>query len=1437
MDVATNRTRKEEGKLHGHAPGSRLAAMGQLSSLDGAVLTMFALSFGPLTRTDLVAALKQAGFAMPDGSAITAVKLGPSVRVFRQKGWIVERGGNTPECPADVRSDAIEVARARGDLRRLGDGLRKAVPAELTLDSWEYRWRRQRFKSFSHACRDAFLALEKADHGALDRLSQLCQQDERVQSLVNVLFEVCGDPFRPEYIELAGPYRNDLLYGILRSAVYDLNLQSPVFAYTRSKVLTERDSFDRSTLEICINHIAERDILAGDFAGARALLSTYADLDTHIMRGTLELLCGDLPAARLAYQRAVQHAGKTKRDQMAYLGSFPGLLHVLLLVQSESLPTSGQDRHQARTWLGWVLKGGSHARYYSAYFYLDALLSFYEGCTTPGGPAWRPSHRQGPSLVCLATCLMQMMYGLYASDTQALKARNGAAMADMENLLDQWDQRGARWPVMQLSRLMDRFGVALPQYAARAESFFVQSPARDLSELWAVKEMWESQIGALEQLVQESESAAGEVAQNTRRLGWRLSDAGEGMILVTPVEQKRSKKGSWTGGREVALHRLMSPEISGLDYLTDQDKATLAGATGRRSGGYYSYNYAVDLNPGPVLQHLVGHTNVFWEGAPDIPVEIVRGTPEVRIVPKGQKLNITMDPYPDPYYCDGVWAIERESASRLRIVKFDAVHRKMAEILGPTGVTIPRDRSEEALKRLQGLSRHVAIQSNVALAGEEAEAVEPDCRPRLRLQRFAEGLQVQMVVVPMGGESQRAFTPGAGNSHLLESVAGRTVQAHRNLKEETARAAEAVAAVAMLEAGADCDYTWTFGDPLEALELLEQLQGISPELLTVEWPKGDPITVRPISAKQFQFSIRSAQNWFEVEATVQVDRDVMIKMQTLLDQIESANGRFIAIGKNQYIALTRQLRKQLQGLSMSGQPVRKGGALRIHPLAAITLEQWKDEVGRFKADAAFHDWVERFRAIESYQAAIPSTLQATLRPYQQDGFFWLARLAEWGAGGCLADDMGLGKTIEALALILHRAARGPTLVVAPTSVCANWVNETQRFAPTLHPIRFGIDDRGRREQVLENVGPFDLVICSYTLLQQEADAIKDVHFATIVLDEAQAIKNAATKRSSAAMGLVGDFRMISTGTPIENRLAELWNLFRFINSGLLGSEDRFRDRFVRPIEIDRDSSARATLKALVQPFILRRTKSQVLEDLPARTEVMRLVELTEDERALHESLRRRALERLEGVRDMDKGQAHIQVLAELMKLRRCCCNPRLVVPDCGLPGSKLEAFAELVDELLDNQHKALVFSQFVDHLSLLREHLDTKKIRYQYLDGSTPARTRQKRIDAFQNGQGDLFLISLKAGGLGLNLTAADYVIHMDPWWNPAVEDQASDRAHRIGQTRPVTVYRLVAAETIEEKIVQLHHAKRDLADSLLEGTDAAHALTADDLINLLRNR
>ncbi|HHB77288.1 MAG TPA: DEAD/DEAH box helicase, partial [Desulfobulbus sp.] len=257
------------------------------------------------------------------------------------------------------------------------------------------------------------------------------------------------------------------------------------------------------------------------------------------------------------------------------------------------------------------------------------------------------------------------------------------------------------------------------------------------------------------------------------------------------------------------------------------------------------------------------------------------------------------------------------------------------------------------------------------------------------------------------------------------------------------------------------------------------------------------------------------------------------------------------------------------------------------------------------------------------------------------------------------------------------------------------------------------------------------------------------------------------------------------------------------------------------------------LKKLIRPFMLRRIKSQVLEELPPRTEITLRVEMSTEEVAFYEALRQRAMENIEG--NAEKTGRHLRILAEIMRLRRACCNPRLISEDIEIPSTKLRVFAEVVEELIASRHKALVFSQFTGHLALIRELLDDKGIAYKYLDGTTPARERQRQVESFQAGEGDLFLISLKAGGLGLNLTAADYVLHMDPWWNPAVEDQAADRAHRIGQKRPVTVYRLITSNTIEEKIVRLHQEKRDLANSLLEGSDVGARISAEELLELIR--
>jgi len=568
----------------------------------------------------------------------------------------------------------------------------------------------------------------------------------------------------------------------------------------------------------------------------------------------------------------------------------------------------------------------------------------------------------------------------------------------------------------------------------------------------------------------------------------------------------------------------------------------------------------------------------------------------------------------------------------------------------------------------------------------------------------------------------------------------------------------------------------------------------------------------------------------DVPLDVQVDEGRLLRLIELFDLLEQQD-RFIELSPGEFVALTERLARQLRRLRALAEK-RKNG-LRVSKLGALALEELLQEVGQVETDAAFHGVLERARAAfaKNYELPPPDAFTATLRPYQREGYVWLRRLADWGVGACLADDMGLGKTVQALALMSVRAALGPQLVVAPASVCRNWVAEARKFTLGLRPLLFG---EGDREKMIEAAGAGDLVIVTYDLMAREEALFTSRQWATIILDEAQAIKNYQTNRSRVAMRLAGDFKIIMTGTPVENHLGELWNLFHFINPGLLGDRESFRQRFALPIETG-DGLAREQLQRLVRPFILRRRKDEVLDDLPEKTEIVLDVPLSEEEQTFYEALRQRALDKLAGA-DRADGPGRIQILAELMRLRLAACHPRLVDPQAPVQhSSKLNLFAELVEELVDGGHKVLVFSQFVKHLKLLEEVLQAKGIAYQYLDGQTPPRVRQQRIEAFQRGEGDVFLISLKAGGTGLNLTAADYVIHMDPWWNPAVEDQATDRAHRIGQERPVTVYRLVAAHTIEEKILKLHDEKRDLADALLAGTDASARLSLEDLMQLLQ--
>jgi SNF2 family DNA or RNA helicase len=461
--------------------------------------------------------------------------------------------------------------------------------------------------------------------------------------------------------------------------------------------------------------------------------------------------------------------------------------------------------------------------------------------------------------------------------------------------------------------------------------------------------------------------------------------------------------------------------------------------------------------------------------------------------------------------------------------------------------------------------------------------------------------------------------------------------------------------------------------------------------------------------------------------------------------------------------------------------------------------------------------VEGFEGIPACK--LPPDLAGTLRAYQHNGVDWLCLLRDAGLGALLADDMGLGKTLQALC-----AVRGRTLVVAPTSVLHNWVREIERFRPGLSCALFHGPGRSLDRGV-------DVTISSYAILRLDVDRLAAERWNTAILDEAQAIKNPDSQVARAAYRLVADFRVALTGTPIENRLDELWSQFHFINRGLLGGRRDFEERYAKPIGAGAKEAAER-LRARVRPFLLRRVKKEVAPELPPRTDIVLRATLRESERDTYDAVRAATLRDVVDV--LASGSGVLAALEALLRLRQAACHPALLPGQVAETSSKVELLMELVDEAVAEGHKMLVFSQWTSLLDLVEPHLRAAGFPFARIDGST--RNRGDVVDRFQAPDGPpILLASLKAGGVGLNLTAADHVFILDPWWNPFVEDQAADRTHRIGQDRPVSVYRLVATDTVEERVLALQEKKREIAEATLGAADRAAALTRDDLLALLQ--
>ncbi|WP_440101283.1 DEAD/DEAH box helicase [Glutamicibacter mishrai] len=561
----------------------------------------------------------------------------------------------------------------------------------------------------------------------------------------------------------------------------------------------------------------------------------------------------------------------------------------------------------------------------------------------------------------------------------------------------------------------------------------------------------------------------------------------------------------------------------------------------------------------------------------------------------------------------------------------------------------------------------------------------------------------------------------------------------------------------------------------------------------------------------------------------------------------------IKLPDNTWFSLDQPLFAKLKALVDEAQALNdkpKDGDLKL-TVFQISIFEELDELaeGIDGADLFIARMRSLLKVAEGEQASVPETLNAQLRPYQVEGFRWLSRLYEGGFGGILADDMGLGKTLQTIALILHahglwsdseacaklpaaQQTPAPFLVVAPSSVVSNWETEVKRFAPSLRvtSIEGTLNSPRQLSELAEN---YDVILTTYTLLRLNDEIYEAQRFAGLILDEAQFVKNRSTKAHRTAVNLQTNFKLAVTGTPMENNLSELGALLSLVAPALFLNTSRFNRQFARPIEVLGDKDTLALLQRRIKPFMLRRTKESVVLDLPPKQEQQLLVRLSDEHQHVYDThLNRERQKILHLVEDLDRNR--FTIFQSLTHLRMLALEPSLVDPELSdVPGSKLEALFDQLDDVLGEGHRALVFSQFTSYLKVLDDKLTERGVNFVYLDGNT--RNRSKVIEQFKEGEAPLFLISLKAGGFGLNLTEADYCFLLDPWWNPAVEAQAIDRTHRIGQTRQVMVYRMISQGTIEEKVVALQESKRKLISTVMDEADGfSKALTAQDIRGLL---
>ncbi len=977
-------------------------------------------------------------------------------------------------------------------------------------------------------------------------------------------------------------------------------------------------------------------------------------------------------------------------------------------------------------------------------------------------------------------------------------------------------------------RLLCSYWLDLPGHEDRVESFLFElknqpvipfftdqiklmETGEGLAAALPRVERWMGTVTSLLELIKNE----GTTAKN-ERLYWRLNLRIGQSMEFKPVLQKRGKNGQWSKGRAVSSYYELSQNFDSIDCLPrDRELAIHWKAMDDDRWNRDRQNRTLR----ELMKDMIGHPRIF-DTITDKQLTIVEEPLSIVTEKKNGTIRVTLKPaVPESH---GIAFARKKNVIS---VSFATDSQMNVARLLENGLNIPATQSARASELFTALGETFTIEGETDVLGEDLPLFEGRSEPQFFVEPFETGVQFRLRAVPC--DSAISFVPGRGKTEFIGLDSMTSVLVKRNFSGEKEKSDMLIESIPLLREQFNDDLHWPIPDPIDALDVLEMIKN-HPTRPILNWPKGESLIIRKSLAADSIFrSVERKQEWFELGGSIEIEKNLVLSLKTLIALSKESESRFVKMANGEYLALTKTLKQELDTLAALVTPA-KGDTVKLHPLALIAMAD--SYIGeQFESS---REWIARFRANHEKKYTLPKGLKVDLRDYQRDGFQWLMRLGESQAGALLADDMGLGKTVQAIALLVARKKEGPALVIAPASLGFNWADEIRRFAPNLKPQILGTENR---EEQISKLSGGDILITTYGLVQRNPELFMKSEWNTMILDEAQAVKNTSAKRTQIIKEIPRKFTLITTGTPVENHLGELWNLFDIILPGFLGSAGHFRDSFQLPIERYENKQARQRLKRLISPFILRRTKEEVLTELPPKTEINLTVELGAKEMAFYEALRQEAIDKL--ANPTKEEDQRFQVLAEITKLRQACLSPKLIDKTSTLDSAKIEVLTEKVEELIEGNHQALVFSQFTGFLKMIANALDSKKIPYFYLDGSTPAKDRGDLVNQFQNGDRPIFLISLKAGGSGLNLTNADYVFHMDPWWNPAVEDQASDRAHRIGQERPVTVYRLIAAGSIEEKIIGLHQEKRGLAEALLSDSATSLKLNTTELIDIISKR